>query len=217
MWVVKLGGSLAYTGQLPVWLEVLASKCSRDVIVVPGGGPFADQVRTAQLRWGFSDLAAHRMAVLAMEQYGMMLRAMCPELAPVATASQLIRSSGLSSARIWLPARLVLAEPSLPASWAVTSDSLAAWLARRVHADHVVLIKSVHVVGPSVRCDELQARGILDEAFGAFYEGVDFTTWLCESSNPGQLRRALCTGTNPGVRIVPNSTCPATAMHRGTC
>ena len=48
MWVVKLGGSLAYASELPRWLSALAEGAGGRAIIVPGGGPFADQVRHAQ-------------------------------------------------------------------------------------------------------------------------------------------------------------------------
>ena len=67
--VVKLGGSHAFAPHLRAWLDAIA-QCAGRIVVVPGGGPFADAVRDAQPRMGFDDAAAHRMALLAMEQYG---------------------------------------------------------------------------------------------------------------------------------------------------
>ena len=68
MWVVKLGGSLNSDPVLPQWLELLAELGGGRVIVVCGGGAFADEVRRAQAHWHFDDLPAHNMAVLAMAQ-----------------------------------------------------------------------------------------------------------------------------------------------------
>src|SRR5262245_31944665 len=67
--VVKLGGSLVGPRHLADWVGALASGGGRSVIV-PGGGPFADAVRQAQAKIGFSDAAAHHLALLAMEQFG---------------------------------------------------------------------------------------------------------------------------------------------------
>ncbi|MCG8046554.1 MAG: hypothetical protein N0C89_17320 [Candidatus Thiodiazotropha endolucinida] len=71
MWVVKLGGSLFNSADLRDWLAVLAKAGS--LVIVPGGGPFADQVRLAQRLWQIDDSSAHLMALLAMEQFGRML------------------------------------------------------------------------------------------------------------------------------------------------
>src|SRR5438067_13111280 len=67
--VVKLGGSLAFLAILTDWIRALTS-CAGRVVLVPGGGPFADAVRNAQRRMRFDDRAAHLMSLLATEQYG---------------------------------------------------------------------------------------------------------------------------------------------------
>ena len=67
--VLKLGGSYAFSPFLKNWIDAVKD-CAGCVVLVPGGGPFADAVRAAQPRMGFDDRAAHEMAVLAMDQYG---------------------------------------------------------------------------------------------------------------------------------------------------
>ena len=59
----------------PLWLDGLTTLFTAwlKVVVVPGGGPFADAVRTAQGLWQFSDEVAHVMAIGAMDQFGRML------------------------------------------------------------------------------------------------------------------------------------------------
>ena len=63
------GGLLAHQGCLDVVLAVIADVArERPLLIVPGGGPFADAVRAQDDRLGLSDEAAHWMAVLAMDQ-----------------------------------------------------------------------------------------------------------------------------------------------------
>ena len=64
--VVKLGGSLGAAGTLALWLAAVREHGGGRAVIAPGGGAFADAVRVAQRRDGFSDVAAHRMAILAM-------------------------------------------------------------------------------------------------------------------------------------------------------
>ena len=73
MIVVKLGGSLFDYSKLSEWLKILSEEGAGKVVIVPGGGPFADQVRDAQKRWKFNDQQAHKMALHAMDQFGIML------------------------------------------------------------------------------------------------------------------------------------------------
>jgi aspartokinase-like uncharacterized kinase len=165
MWVVKLGGSLHDAPSLlRAWLCLLATAPGPSRIVVPGGGPFADAVRRLQPRLGFDDLAAHRMAILAMQQYGLHLAAIEPRLALAETKAAL----RAAAAAIWLPWRLAGREPAIPASWEVTADSLAAWLAERLGAEALVLVKSAPVPAESPRPEDLAATGLVDPAFPRF-------------------------------------------------
>src|SRR5260370_41527482 len=79
--VVKLGGSHAFSEHLAGWVAAIAG-CAGDIVVVPGGGPFADAVRDSQPKIGFDDEAAHHMALLAMEQYGCALASLNGALVP---------------------------------------------------------------------------------------------------------------------------------------
>ena len=75
--VVKLGGGvLAHAAHFDAALAAIGA-AARDcrLLVVPGGGPFADAVREVDRRVGLSDDAAHWMAVLAMDQYAHLVAA----------------------------------------------------------------------------------------------------------------------------------------------
>ena len=54
--VLKLGGSLMHSEELVFWLENIFSR-TRDniIIVVPGGGEFAENIREAQRKLGFNN------------------------------------------------------------------------------------------------------------------------------------------------------------------
>jgi len=160
--VVKLGGSHAFAPHLADWVEAIARFQGR-IVVVPGGGPFADAVRAAQPKIGFDDDAAHRMALLAMEQYGCALASLNPRLALAESRAAIDRALAAGRVPIWLPTRMVLAATEIPWSWDVTSDSLAAWLAGTLHAARLLLVK--HVAAGAVGVQDLVARGLLDPAF----------------------------------------------------
>jgi aspartokinase-like uncharacterized kinase len=61
---------LAHEGSLETVLNVLAD-VARDepLLIIPGGGPFADAVRDQDARLTLTADAAHWMAVLGMDQY----------------------------------------------------------------------------------------------------------------------------------------------------
>ena len=166
--VLKIGGSLVEGDDLRAWLRLAADHGDQSIVIVPGGGPFADQVRQAQPKLGFSDTAAHRMALLAMEQYAIAMAAIEPRLrmasSPIALERALIRKEAV----VWLPSAMVLGRPDLPESWAVTSDSLACWLAAELGARRLVLVKSIEPPGNDRDADALARAGYVDVAFPGF-------------------------------------------------
>jgi aspartokinase-like uncharacterized kinase len=133
--VVKVGGGIG-DDALPGVCAALGGR--RSLLVVPGGGRFADAVREADRRFGLSDETAHRMAILGMEQFGHLLGDLIPG---AELCSDLDTITGRPS--VLLPAGLPL---DLPASWDVTSDSIAAWVARKAGAGRLVLVKAAAVV-----------------------------------------------------------------------
>lgn len=162
--VVKLGGSFACSAHLGDWIETLTA-CAGRVVIVPGGGPFADAVRSVQARMGIDDKAAHHMAVLAMEQYGRALVSLDSLLSPADSADAIKRDLTAGRVPVWMPARMVLAASDIDESWEVSSDSLAAWLTGRIGARRLLLIKHGEFP-PGRQCfDDLAAAGVVDKAF----------------------------------------------------
>ena len=132
-------------------------------MVVPGGGRFADAVREAQTRWEFDDVTAHRMAILAMAQYGCMLAALEPRLVPAATLEAIGAALAGKHGVIWQPETLTIRDTAgIVADWQMTSDSLAAWLAGRLGVRRLALVKSAPPPDAPVRCDQATARGVVD-------------------------------------------------------
>jgi 5-(aminomethyl)-3-furanmethanol phosphate kinase len=189
--VVKLGGSLGAAGTLATWLQAVREHGGGRAVIVPGGGIFADAVRAAQARDGFSDRAAHRMAVLAMEQYAQLLLDLAPDLVACAAPAEIRAALALGHVALWLPSLMVAADPHIACSWEVTSDSLAAWLARRLEAERLVLIKSAAVPQPQPTPAQLAAAGLVDPAFPGFAAAANCPVVCCGPGETARLAAAL--------------------------
>lgn len=201
MWVVKLGGSLARSPALPAWLDALASHGGGRAIIVPGGGPFADLVRAEQTRAGFADAPAHWMAILAMEQCGFMLEALEPRLCVAATEPELRAALARGQVPVWLAYPMVIRDDSLPRDWSVSADSLALWLAMHLHAEALLLVKSVPV-GPDARvAGELSAAGIVDPHFPLLAPRYGGAMRVLDASAVAELSAGLHSGKLPGAPI----------------
>lgn len=165
MWVVKLGGSLQSDPPLlRRWLELLGTLGRGRVVIVPGGGPFVDQVRASQTGWGFDDLCAHNMAILGMGQSALLLRSLYPSLQLAGRDADVRRALRAGKTALWMPLELLREQPDELTSWDVTSDSLALWLAMRLNAERLVVVKSCEVDG-TAGVASLVERGILDGRF----------------------------------------------------
>lgn len=174
MKVVKLGGSLSHSRALLRCMEAINHERERSaLVVVPGGGAFADQVRAAQRQWGFDDVAAHRMAVLAMQQMALLFQALQPEWLINESVADLKDNASVGSVMLWSPILAELDRDGVRASWDITSDSLAAWLAIQLQAHELILVKST-TIQPSASLTQLQQQGVIDSGFHLFSEQADF-------------------------------------------
>lgn len=171
--IIKFGGSLERSGALKSCLDKAAGLYQEGTVWVPGGGDFAEQVRKAQGHWCFDDITAHAMALLAMGQMALLMRSMHSDLVLARSTAEIIRQLSLGKPVVWAPDVDELNHAGVPASWEVTSDSLAAWLAARLSADELILVKSADIP-QAADVNKLVESGIVDRAFCAFTENARF-------------------------------------------
>ena len=167
MWVVKLGGSLQENALLDDCLGAVGRRRAGSVVVVPGGGRFADQVRDVQARWDIDDRAAHAMAILAMAQSGFLLASLAPAMRLAAGPDEIRRALDEGRSVIWSALNLLDNPAGIEPGWATTSDSLALWLATTLEPSGVVIVKSC-AIAPHLSWEALSERGIVDRAFPAY-------------------------------------------------
>ncbi|MFN3621566.1 MAG: hypothetical protein ACK4TI_01620 [Nitrososphaerales archaeon] len=216
--VVKVGGSLEpYKVKLTKLMHTLAELAKEhNLIVVPGGGSFADKVREVALTYCVNDLTAHRMAILAMDQYGLFLSSFvrqCIYTYSLAEAKTLASKGVLC---IYLPSREMLFDESLEPSWSVTSDSIAAYIAARCGCRFLILLKDVDgvftdnpkkIAGVSlireVRASELSGYGCVDSNLTNYIKRFDLVCWVLNGLKHWRFKTLLSKGKAAGTRISP--------------
>ena len=187
--VIKLGGSHASGPHIRDWLAAIAADAHR-IVIVPGGGPFADAVRRAQASMGFDDRAAHDMALMAMAQFGRALQSLNPALRLAATRAAISRAFREGKVPVWSPEPMAqLAH--LPESWDLTSDSLAAWLACALGAGELVLVKHGRFEADVVDVDDLVKRGVVDPLFPRFLSESGVRASLAAPDESAKLAEGL--------------------------
>jgi hypothetical protein len=201
--VLKIGGSLSRRpAALRRLMATLAAQARhRTLLVVPGGGEFADEVRRADRRLGLGDTAAHWMAILAMDQYAYVLARLAGRAAVVRGWRE-ARAGHLS---VLAPSTWLLRADPLPHSWDVTSDAIGAWVAGATRARRLVLVKDVDGWLRRSRLSRRAARrrlgGIVDGYFArALPPGV--SCWIVNGRRPARLVRLLETGATYGTEVV---------------
>ncbi len=170
--LVKVGGSL---GRRPLGaaalmraLDALARRHA--ILVVPGGGRFADLVRRERRRHKLPAAEAHAMALLAMDQYGLLLVAASPGARAVQSLAAARRAAAAGRLPVLLASGIIGRTPNLERSFRLTSDSIAAHLAGRAGARRLLLLKSVPGLDRTLRDRRGAAsslrRGWVDPLFG---------------------------------------------------
>ena len=156
------------------------------------------------------------MAILGMEQFGWLLS----DLIPGAVACVDLPAARAAAERgrtpILLPAALLATDP-LPASWSVTSDSIAAWVAGAAHAARLVLVKPVDGLyrdwpadgKPLARLSvdelaELRAAGRaagVDRHLPKVLHAAGVEAWVIDGREPGRLAALLEHGSTEGTLV----------------
>src|SRR6266852_2390319 len=197
--VIKLGGSFAFSADLRDWIAAIAG-CAGRAVIVPGGGPFADAVRAAQVQMGFDDRAAHRMGLLAMEQYGCAIKSLHEALSLADSIESIRRGLADDQVPVWLPTQMALCA-DIPQSWDMTSDSLAAWLAGKIGAERLLLIKHIEPAQGTVPAADLAVRNVVDKAFANFLAASGVPAFILGPNDHVAVGRSL-RGEPVGIRII---------------
>ncbi len=192
-WVVKLGGSLVGGSALPAWLATLDGLSGRArIIIVAGGGPFAEAVRDAQAGLGIDDATAHAMAILGMRQFALAIAALVPRrdcgLLTLDGLGERAEDIGLM---VWDPLDPALVASAIPADWTATSDSIAAWVGRYIEANGTVLVKSRSAGCGSTVASGKAAEGFIDPWLPVLLRSREQPLWWLEQSATGEFVRLV--------------------------
>lgn len=190
MWVVKIGGSLSHDPALRNWLIQLSEIGGGRIVIVPGGGDFADKVREYQEEWQFPDLAAHNMCLLAMTQYALLMQGVSPELIIASSEAKIRRALRDGRVAVWVPTALMRESPDDMTNWDTTSDSLAAWLSTLLNAERLVLVKSCPV-NTAMPLEALVSSGVVDRRFVDYVNDANYPVELLNKRDLALMRERL--------------------------
>jgi aspartokinase-like uncharacterized kinase len=194
--VLKLGGSLLASPdlrqQLGGWWRHLQERPggTSPWLVVVGGGEIVDVVRRWDQSFALTPRASHRLALSGMQVTARLVSALMewpllelPEPTEACGANEWAGLLAHLTPRVQEPgvrdthacplivdlSRAAMGDRSLPESWDLTSDSLAMWLATRLGAERLVLLKAVNPLENPVKIGKICGLGWIDAYFSRMW------------------------------------------------
>lgn len=183
MIVAKVGGSLYDDPRLGRALRAWVTEQNDTVLLVPGGGDFADAVRNLDRIHGLGEEAAHYLALTSLWAAMQFLKCLLPEAEFASHPTHpLCSSSGRT--HILDPEFFCKIDSTLPHAWKTTSDSISARCAIVGAASRLVLLKSIDIP-PCTPWAVAAERGWVDAYFPELLstaavpvEVVNFRKWI---------------------------------------
>lgn len=126
--------------EIVYFLSDYAKNNALSFVIIPGGGPFVEPIKELSERGAISDDMAHWMAVLAMHQYGLFLADGELEI-PLVESIHGLKSAGHIC--VVLPYKILKDDDCLPHTWDVTSDTIAAFIARELGEKSFIKVTDV--------------------------------------------------------------------------
>jgi aspartokinase-like uncharacterized kinase len=188
--VIKVGGSLFDVPDLrPRLIQFLCQLRYREIALIPGGGPTVDAIRHLDRSHGLGEEACHWLALRALSLNAHFLAELLRE------HSAVVSPSVERWPELWPTGKIPILDAypfaladdgnadHLPHCWDVTSDSIAARVARMLGARRLVLLKSIGSPDGAGSMDLLR-HGIVDRFFmQALGQGLSGANWGVEVVN----------------------------------
>ncbi|MEM4311795.1 MAG: hypothetical protein QXX95_05340 [Nitrososphaerales archaeon] len=216
--VLKIGGSLLnYPKELKALVNRLCNLSKEyELIAVTGGASFADLVRYYYWELKLNEKICHKMALLSMDLYTLLIESLSEGKAlysySLKEALKVAKNGKLS---LLMASRLITKK--LPSNWDFTSDSIAIYLAKRLKAERLIVIKDVDGIFDSdpkknreaklikrISLEELKSikESCLDKYFPIFMRKANFDCYIVNGLHLDRVESAIKGKEFFGTRIV---------------
>jgi len=206
-WVFKLSGSLDKEKTLSKLIPVIDSLSSRfRIVIVPGGGAFADFIRARSARRKTSEKTAHAQAVLSVGQFGYELAEKFKNGIAANNRSQVQAAFKAGATPVFIPYPFAVEEKRIPATWDATSDTIAVEVCRYLGIGGLVMLKSVDGIYRSGKLQtqagkaSLNKSGVVDPVFFNHLE-PGWDVFIINGRKPERLKELFETGSAVSTKI----------------
>jgi aspartokinase-like uncharacterized kinase len=122
-----------------------------------------------------------------------MLHALEPRLVLATQEAEIRQALHGGRAALWFPLGLLRDAPDVLTSWDVSADSLALWLARRLNAERLIVVKACKI-HPAHSLADMVGKGVLDARFAEWAKSADFNIDIVQRDAVGRVRQDLLGG-----------------------
>jgi aspartokinase-like uncharacterized kinase len=122
-------------------IQLYEEKILQKIIIIPGGGSFANFVRSLDEALQIGEDLAHWIAIYSINYNGMMLNRKYPNLESIEKLKTFQDAKQMFC--IFLPYNFLRKDDTLPHNWDVTSDSIALYVANKLKLNQCFLIKNI--------------------------------------------------------------------------
>ena len=172
---------------MKIWIKFITDHFKGRAIIIPGGGLFANHIRSVQKNYNLEDDIAHDMALHSMSQMGLLISSVDrTNLHFCNTNNEINRVIEESKVPIignfdFLKKRI----GSLDKNWSITSDSIALIISEELQLDTVLIVKSCwcsfidsEIVLNQPKVNKLVSLGILDASFSLNFQNSKTKVYL---------------------------------------
>jgi len=208
-WGIKIGGSLDDEKSLPGIIRAIEKiqATGAELLIIPGGGAFADFIRERCAKRNTPDSAAHFQATLGMAQFGHELAA---RFTNAALAHNLAETETIWAAgriAVFIPYPFILTLDKLPHSWDATSDTISLEICKSLGVKKLVLLKSVDCVTDAngkviseMNAANPPATDVVDPLFFGYVD-ERMEAHILNGRKPERLEALMMNGEEGGTRI----------------
>ena len=184
---IKIGGSTLRNINLEKCLNLIVNQ-KRKILIIPGGGSFANLVRKEQKSLGFDDLIAHNLSILSMIKVSYIFESYVKGKVNIVKNIDEFSLSDVHSVGIWNPEKEIKEFVDETTNWENTSDSLALKASQKFNVKSLIIIKSCALeykykknklyVLDREAVDFFSNNNILDKAFSMNSKNCKFPIYL---------------------------------------
>ncbi|CAB3287396.1 [5-(aminomethyl)furan-3-yl]methyl phosphate kinase [Methanocaldococcus lauensis] len=193
MHIVKIGGSLTYDAKpLLKTLKDYAKENNKNIVIIPGGGEFANVVRKIDKFLNLSNSLSHKLAIKCMDLIGEIYSEI-GNIKAYDTLFNLKREINKEKIAILLPSKILISTDISEHSWDVTSDSLSLYIGNLLDVKEIIIATDVDGIYDKfpggkllniINANEIQGLTSVDKTFPILLKKFKMTAYVVNGKYP---------------------------------